>query len=74
MSLRDAAGGRQPAPASPRLGRRPHPRSVAFLSGDRGSTRIELRPGRAIGWTENPIPSPSALAPRNSASRGQFVS
>jgi hypothetical protein len=32
--------------------------SVAFLPGDRGATRIELRPGRAVGWTEKSYPFP----------------
>lgn len=32
--------------------------SVAFLPGERGATRIELRPGRAVGWTEKSYPFP----------------
>ena len=32
--------------------------SVAFLPGERGATRIELRPGRAVGWNEKSYPFP----------------
>jgi hypothetical protein len=32
--------------------------AVAFAPGDKGSTRIELRPGRAVGWTEKTYPFP----------------
>jgi hypothetical protein len=32
--------------------------AVAFAPGDKGTTRIELRPGRAIGWTEKTYPFP----------------
>jgi hypothetical protein len=32
--------------------------SVSFAPGDRGATRIELRPGRAVGWTEKTYPFP----------------
>lgn len=31
---------------------------VAFTPGERGATRIELRPGRAFGWTEKTYPFP----------------
>ncbi len=33
--------------------------SVAFLPAARGGSRIELRPGRAIGWTEKTYPFPA---------------
>ena len=32
--------------------------SVAFATAERGATRIELRPGRAQGWTEKTYPFP----------------
>ncbi len=32
--------------------------SVEFAPGERGSTRIELRPGHAVGWTEKTYPFP----------------
>jgi hypothetical protein len=32
--------------------------SVQFAPGEKGSTRIELRPGRAVGWTEKSYPFP----------------
>jgi hypothetical protein len=32
--------------------------TVAFEPGERGATRIELRPGRALGWTEKTYPFP----------------
>jgi hypothetical protein len=32
--------------------------SVAFMPGDHGATRIELRPGRAAGWTQKTYPFP----------------
>jgi len=32
--------------------------NVAFTPGERGATRIELRPGRAFGWTEKTYPFP----------------
>jgi len=32
--------------------------SVAFVPGSRGASQIELRPGRAVGWTEKSYPFP----------------
>jgi len=32
--------------------------SVAFVPAPRGASRIELRPGRAVGWTEKSYPFP----------------
>ncbi len=32
--------------------------SVQFAPGEKGSTRIELHPGRAVGWTEKSYPFP----------------
>ncbi|MGC4087004.1 MAG: hypothetical protein QM756_03705 [Polyangiaceae bacterium] len=32
--------------------------AVAFEPGGKGGVRIELRPGRALGWTESSYPFP----------------
>ncbi|HEX6764433.1 MAG TPA: hypothetical protein VF103_03125, partial [Polyangiaceae bacterium] len=32
--------------------------AVAFVPGEKGALRIELRPGKAVGWTEKTYPFP----------------